>query len=463
VKAVVLGAGDLVTPLLGHLAERWDVVVVERDRDRLERAARSAPVATLLAPGPLAPALEQAGLARAGVLLAASEDDALNLEACRLAASYGVPRVAVAVDPEALDDYRRAGARAVSADRVLARRLASALEPQRILSVGLAGELAEVIDIRVAARSPVCGRPLRSLGLEGWLVVGVRRGQHLEVPHGDTILEAGDVVTLVGENSAREEMVKAFTSGIPRFPTEFGPMVAVALRSEEDLAGPVAEAAHLAAHSAAAGLLIVHRPAGVASLVEEVRRRSPRLVVQTVAVDDDPRRALLRPLPSAGMVVVPAPRNRGSRREVTGLLRAARRLRLPLLVSRGSFPYARVLAPARESRAARAAAQAAIDIAAYEACPLIGLAVIPPIFIAADDARDQAVRAAGRLQQEAAARGVEVRRVVCQGNEVRLFGEASKEGGLVVLGTRRRPTPLTPGVAGHLLRRLKVSVLVVPS
>ena len=457
--------------LLGQLTRRWEVVLVESDPERLARAARAGPVEAVLASGPLPQTLERAGLAGAAVLLAASDDDAANLEACRIAADHQVPSVAVAADPESLEGYRRVGARAVSADRLVARRLVSALEPQRLLSAGLAGERAEVIDIRLAARSPVCGKPLRSIDLKGWLVVGVLRGERLEVPHGDTVLRGGDVVTLVGEDATRQQMVSALTSGIPRFPTEFGPRVAVALDSETDLAGPLAEAAHLAAHSAAEGLTVVHRRTGgndpLARLFDAARRSLPGLSVETIAVDGNPRQALLQGLAAAeaGIVVVPAPDGTGNRWrwDVTRLVGAACRLRLPILVSRGSFPYRRLVVPARDTPAARAAGEAAIDIGAYEGSPLVGLAVIPPIFIAADNARDLAIRAAGRLQAEAAAHGVEMHREIRQGNEVRLFAAACEADTLVVLGVRRRPRPLAPGIAAHLVRRLPSSVLIIPS
>jgi Trk K+ transport system NAD-binding subunit/nucleotide-binding universal stress UspA family protein len=468
-KVVVLGAGDLIIRLLGQLTGRWDVVLVESDPQRLERAVQAGPVEAVLAAGTLRQSLKRAGLAQASVLLAASSDDGMNLEACLFATELGVPSVAVAADPESLEDYRRIGSRAVSADRLVARRLVSTLEPQRLLSAGLAGELLEVIDLRVASRSPVCGRPLRSLDLKGWLVVGVLRDERLEVPHGDTVLQSGDVVTLVGEDATRRQVISAFTSGIPQFPTEFGPRVAVALDSPADLVGPVAEAAHLVQHSAAQGLVIVHRriteKGSLAELIQQARATAGGMPVETISVDGNPRRALLQGLPAAeaGILVTPPPAagNRW-RREVQLLLGAVSRLRLPILVSRHSLPYQRVLVPARDTPAARAAAEAAIDIGAHSGSYLVGLAVIPPAFIAADNARDQAIRAAGRLQIEAAAHGVEVRREIRQGNEVRLFTDTCDEQTLVVLGARWRPRLFGPGIAAHLVRRLPSSVLIVP-
>ncbi len=469
-KTVVMGAGDLIVELLGQLAGRWEVAVVDRDPERLARAAGAGPVQTLLATGNLRESLERAGLLEASVLLAASGDDDLNLEACRIARELGVPSVALAAAPENLEDYRHIGSPAISVDRLIARRLVSTLEPQRLLSAGLAGERLEVIDMRMVSRSPMCGRPLRSLDLKGWLVVGVLRDDRLEVPHGDTMLQSGDVVTLVGDEAARQQVISAFTSGIPRFPTDYGPRVAVALDSEADLAGPVAEAAHLVIHSAAQGLAIVHRwPEGdrhLAALIHKARAMTPGLPLEAIPVDGDPQDALRQGLPAAeaGILVFPAPTGPAGRqrRQVKRLVRTVARLRVPVLVSRCSLPYRRVLAPARDTPAARAAGEAAIDIAAYSGSPLVGLAVIPPAFIAADDARDRAIRTAGRLQIEAAAHGVEVRREIEQGNEVHLFVRLCNEQTLVVLGARWRPRLFGPGIAAHLVRRLPASVLVVP-
>ena len=81
------------------------------------------------------------------------------------------------------------------------------------------------------------------------------------VPHGGTVLETDDLVTVVGSNEAYPAIVAAFTSGIARFPTDFGSSVGVALSDETDLAGPVAEARGLASTSAAESVTLIHQAA----------------------------------------------------------------------------------------------------------------------------------------------------------------------------------------------------------
>ena len=88
---------------------------------------------------------------------------------------------------------------------------------------------------------------------------------------------------------------------------------------------------------------------------------------------------------------------------------------------------------------------------------------MPPAFVVGSDEREHAMRALGRMREEAAVLDVTVRREVQRGNPVRLITAAANAGHLLVVGMpHRRPTLLTLGIVPHLLARVEVSVLVVP-
>ena len=141
-----------------------------------------------------------------------------------------------------------------------------------------------------------------------------------------------------------------------------------------------------------------------------------------------------------------------------------RSLGKPVLISRGTLGNGGLLAPARETPAGRAASRAAIDLAVYSRQPLTGVAVVSPAFLAGGDSKEKAQQAMLRLREEAAVVGVRVRRRVRSGNPVRVIEELSEGSGLVVLGMPQdRVSIRTPGITGHLLRRLRTSVLLVPS
>lgn len=468
---IVVGAGSTARALLRRLGQRWEVTVVDHDADRLAAAEAIRPIESVLGDGADPAILERAGLASATALVAATDDDAVNLIVCRSAAAAGVTASALAADPERLADYRGAEIAALSPDRLAARLVISELEPRRVFSAGMAAGLAEGLDFRIVTDSPLRGRALRDLSSE-WLVVSVLREGRLIVPHGGTVLQAGDLVTVVGAREDYADIVAAFTMGVARFPLDYGPSVGVALGDPDDVAGPVAEAMRLADGSTAESVTLFHTtidgdvdPDGAAALESLLGRATARadlVPVRTRRVEGSPSAALLaRPRDElVGLLVVPADRRR---RGAAKLMRAAHRLDRPMLFSRASGPYERIVVPARDTPAGWAAGRAAIDIGSQSGLPLTAVAVVSPPYIADEGEQERALRSAARLQEEAAVQGVSVRRAVVRGNAVREIERFLSPETLLVLGMpRRTPSTLVPGIAGHLVRRTPCSVLVVP-
>lgn len=475
-RVVVVGAGGTTRDLLRGLGEVWDAVVVETDPERLAQAEKVRDIQALEGDGSSRVVLQRAGLAEADALVAATNSDEVNLEACRLAQEAGVLRVvAVAADPERLGDYRELGVAAFSPDRLTARRLEITLEPRRVASAAFADGMAEAIEFRISSDSPLRGRALQDLHAETWLVAAISRDGRLIVPHGESVLQAGDLVTVVGAAADYATIVATFTGGEARFPIDFGKQVAVALERERDLAGAVAEAANLTRNSSAETLLLVHRSfesirddgraAELRQALERVGEFAEGVEVRVRPIDQQQTLASVAATESVGVMVVPrATGGRAVQRpRFNRLLRAARDAGVSLLLAGGTHPYEQVVVPARDTPAGRAAARAAIDLAAYGKSRLLGVAVVPPAFIAGDDARHAALRAMARLREEAAVHGVTVRRRIRQGNPVAVMTEVAGDRGLLVLGMPgSTPTWFTPGILGHLAERVACSILLVP-
>ncbi|MFQ5948542.1 MAG: NAD-binding protein [Acidimicrobiia bacterium] len=477
-RLIVVGAGGTARDLVRRLGDRWDVTLVDSDPGSLEQAARGRRVHRVVGDGSTRPVLEQAGLGEADTLVAATDDDSANMAACRVALEARLPTVtAVAAEPEQLDAYRDLEVPAIAPDRLTARRIVAGLESRRVFSAGLAEGMAEAIEFRIAADSPLRDKALRELDSERWLLVAILRRDRLIVPHGDTVLEPGDRVTVVGAAADFSLIVDTFTSGEARFPIDFGAQVAVALESEHDLEGPVAEAIGLARSSSAQGLLVVYRdpdtiPPGSETadpdrLLERLERLADGVPVRALAVDASPAGMLTAAarLESVGVIVIPPPdgeqigRGRGIE-----LLRSVGKVGVPALFSRGTHPYRRVVVPARDTPAGRSAARAAIDLVDYGTATLVVVAVVAFGFAGGGFSQAEAMHAVSRLQEEAAVRGVGMKHLIRQGNPVRVIEETVGADGLLVLGMpRRSPTLLTPGIVGHLVRRSGSSVLVVPS
>jgi len=462
--------------LLRGLAEHWDVTVIDQDENRLEQARKVREIDFIVGDGSSRVVLDRAGIGEAGALIATSNDDAVNLEACRIAIEVGVHQIAaVARDPDRLDEYRELGVPAFSRARLTARRIEMQVEPRRVTSAGFADGLAEAIEFKITPDSPVVNRPLRDLHHERWLVAAVLRAGSLIVPHGDTTLRAGDLVTVVGAAAGYSDIVDFFTSGQARFPLDVGKKIITVAERLGDVDAHVAEAASFIHASAAESLVVIHEDQSTTSdelhareieaIVRKVAGLAHGFEVRTRAVEGSPTKELARVAveEGAGLIVL-APTQRAEQRsrtrpsQVLALLRATR---IPVLVAAGSQPYRRILVPARDSQAGEAAARAAIDLAVFGSSVLQAVAVVPPAFLSSTETTESARSAMGRLREDAVVHGISVNEHVVEGNPVREITDLSDEADLLVLGTglgRQRGRD----IARHLAGRIKVSLLLVP-
>jgi len=459
-KAIVVGAGGTTRDLLRRLGELWEICVIDIDEERLAIAAAVRSIETIVGDGSSRVVLDRAGIAAADAVVAATNDDDVNLEVCRLAKRGGLIRiVAIAAEPERLTSYREAEITAISPHSLTARQLELSLEPRRVASTAFARGRAEAIEFRIAEDSPVRGIVLRELHAESWLIAAILRDNELIVPHGNTVLRTDDQVTVVGAAADFPLIVRTFTAGAARFPLDYGKRVAVILDSKADLDGPVREAINLTRNTQASSLLLVHRriegiqddthARDVEAMLDDAEEHAAGVQINRRPVSGPPQRALASVIreESVGVIGLPAPQ--------PGLF--------GVLFSRGTHPYQQLVAPARDSAAGSAAARAAIDVAAYGKGEVTGAAVVTPMFLTGTDGRDTALRSLTRLREEAAVQGVTVHRKLRQGNPIRVMLEMAAESNLIVLGLpARTPTMVRPGIVGHLLSRASVSVLTIP-
>jgi hypothetical protein len=473
-RAILVGAGGVGRELLRRLGDMWDVTVVDSVAERLQRAGGLRRIEAVEGDGSSRVVLTRAGLAGTDALIAATDDDRVNLEACRIARQADVHRlVAVANDPERIPDFQDLGAAAIAPDSLAARRVELNLESRRVFSMAFAGGRAEAIEFRIAHDSPVRGRALKELYATSWIVGAVLRDDELIIPHGDTVLRTGDLVTVVGAGADFASIVRTFSSGESRFPLDHGKRVAVALEAEPEENGSVAEAIYLVRNSQATALVLVFRDphqlrdeteaARAERFLERASGLAEGVEIRPRPVRDVPSRALaLKPeQESIGVLVVAAPG--GARRPVRRGVRLVRRTERPVLLARGTFPYRRILVPARDTEAGRVAVRAAIDLARFGKASLIGLSVLDPEFFSGPSEPREQWQPVGWLEEEAAVQGIDVEGRVERGNPIREIVRQSERADLVVLGLPLRRGPrLRSDLARMIAYRTRRSVLLVP-
>jgi trk system potassium uptake protein TrkA len=470
-RAILVGAGGTTRALLRRLGESWEVTVIDTSAERLSQAKRLREFRAVQGDASSRLVLEEAGLDEADAVVAAANDDEVNLEVCRLSKEGGILRIAaMAADPERLADYRELDVPAFSPHSLTARRIELSLETRRIASRAFADGRAEAIELRVGHDSPVRGKALRDLRARSWLVGAILRGDSLIIPHGETILQADDLVTVVGSAEDFPEMVRTFTSGEPRFPLDFGKRVAVALRTQNDVGGALAEAIYVQRTSQATSVVVVYRSAHAEDgeeLVEGAREAAAGLELEFRPVQGRPTRALeeIAAEENVGVLVMPATETAAAwwRLKTNQAVSLCRKTSVPVLVSRRGPPYRRILVPARRTVSGRAAARVAIDLAREAEAELVGMAVFDPSFIAGPGAIEEARGAVGFLQEEAAVQGVDVVGRIRQGNPVHEFLRATEGVDLLVVGVNQQRRLFQVRVADHLADRTESSILLVPA
>ncbi len=209
-RVLVIGGGQVGIALADRLEDRGeDVVIVEHDELAVERA-RDAGHTVHIGDGTDTDELRSAGADNAGIVVAATGDDDVNLLVAQLASSkFDVETViARANKPENAAAFEDLGVRTISAPLATAQAIDNAIErPALATWMGELGRSGDVQEVEVTSDELV-GRTIREIGPElpeGCIIAVVARDGETKVPGADFQLERGDHITLIGQRPAVRE------------------------------------------------------------------------------------------------------------------------------------------------------------------------------------------------------------------------------------------------------------------
>ena len=210
-KIIIVGAGNAGRYLAKRLCgERHSVVMIDERMDVLQQAEASLDVMTLCGSGSDPEILEQAGTDKADLFVAVTDRDEVNIIACLLANSVGVPRKIARVGSDRYDKFSsKYSLMGMGIDLVInqkeacAKEMCSALAlPGAVESFELFGGRTNVAGFEVIPDSPILGQTPATLPDQDLLgklrIIAVRRKDGLIIPHGDTAFALHDVLYLVG-------------------------------------------------------------------------------------------------------------------------------------------------------------------------------------------------------------------------------------------------------------------------
>ena len=218
-KVVIAGAGAVGTFVASDLrAADHDVLVIERNPDLVARLRPSSDVDIYLGDACEVSVLDEAGIADADVMVAATGEDQVNLVISLLAKQeFSVPRVVARINEPRnkwLFDESWGVDVSVSTPHLLTALIEEAFSVGslvRLLELG--GGEAQLIEVTLADDSPANGRSVVDLAVpRDATLVAILRDGHVIVPRGDTILDGGDEVVAL-TTPATEDAVKRLLIG----------------------------------------------------------------------------------------------------------------------------------------------------------------------------------------------------------------------------------------------------------
>lgn len=224
---IVVGAGEVGMYVADRLSrEGHDVALVEQNRERIAEAEERLDVQTVLGSGSSPAVLQAAGLSKAELLVAVTNDDEVNLVASIIAKQTEVKNTVVRLQA---DDLRASEAsrmrRAMGVDHVIDPDAETAEEILELLQFPGASEIHRmvggevmVIGARLSPEAPMVGQTLAELAAAhephwDFLIGVITRGEETIVPREDVRLEPEDHIRVICNQRGRRQLLKLLGLG----------------------------------------------------------------------------------------------------------------------------------------------------------------------------------------------------------------------------------------------------------
>jgi len=219
-KVAIAGAGNVGLFIANDLAAAGHAVqLIEQNPDVKERSHAGEGVEWFIADACEVTSLRAAGLEACDVVVAATGDDEDNLVVSLLAKQeFGVPRVVARVNHpknEWLFNENWGVDLPVSTPHLITALVEEAVSVGRLVRIlQFEGGSVRLVEVTLADDAPVVDKAIRDLDIpRDATIVAVVRGEHVVMPRGDTIFEAGDEVLAMVTGDSEDDLRRILTGG----------------------------------------------------------------------------------------------------------------------------------------------------------------------------------------------------------------------------------------------------------
>jgi trk system potassium uptake protein TrkA len=218
VRVIVVGAGEVGSNIAESLAGEHDVVVIDRDGDRVESLQYELDVLAIEGDGTDLSTLEEAGIAETDLLIASTDNDEANIVVCASAETIADPfSIARVKNASLLDTWERTP-QAFGVDFMVSSDLLTAQAIVRVIGLPaardvdtFAGGAVQMAEFEVPEGSPVADQTVAQADqYEDLTFAAILRNGEVVVVHGGSEIRAGDRLVVIGT----PEAVRSFAGAI---------------------------------------------------------------------------------------------------------------------------------------------------------------------------------------------------------------------------------------------------------
>ena len=216
-RIVIVGAGEVGSTTAESLADEHEVVVIDRDPDRVESLTYELDVLPIEGDASEMETLEEADVGEADLLVASTDDDETNIIACGIAKVCGdVFTIARTKSPKYLRPWER-GKRAFGVDFMVCTDLLAAKAIVGVTGLPTAQDvdtfadgLVQMTEFEIPEESPVADQTVAEADrFDSLTFAGILRDGEVIIPRGQTVLRAGDDVIAIGSPDSMRDFSTA--------------------------------------------------------------------------------------------------------------------------------------------------------------------------------------------------------------------------------------------------------------
>mgnify|MGYP001165209978 FL=1 len=465
-KVIIVGAHGEAKELINRVSSGWSISVIDLDQEKLRNFTTNRQIDKIQGDATSSLVLKKAGLDEATAIVTLTLSDEVNLEILKIAKQNDILRLSSIInDSSNIDKFKELDVELVEPDILLARRFEHILEPRRVVSQAFAGGRAEALEIEISSDSPVRGKKLREIGSDYYIVGALLRKGKVIIPHGDTEIETGDLVTIVLQSGAFSNVINLFSGSESRFPLEFGKDIVVVLDNEKNLKN-LSESEFFIRNTKATSLKLITKEDLFDNNLESTEE-TLKAVLKDQEFDITYKNKISNKdlenfinENSIGTIFYPVEESI-SKSKIKSLISIANKSKIPVLFSRSTYPYKTIGLLINDNFDENSSNAIAFDLSSTMSAKLVGVIINQPTFLQSDG-EQKVSDTVQKLQDLALSHEVQLDFENFEGNEAKIFTDQTSSYDLSIIGSNSSQSWQDRKVIEFVSTNSNSSVLYIP-